>query len=390
MYVLRSKEIKLSETALSVGDRAALADWIATGGSLTRGVQTHAFEREIATWLGVRHAVMVNSGASANLVMAYALKEGGRLRNMRAIVPALSRPTTVAPLLQLGFQVSLCDCDAQSLNIDLDQLERALEAEKPALLILPHTLGVPGDMARVVDLCAHHDVILLEDAREAMGSAMSTQKLGTFGTAASFSLRDGYQLSTVEGGLIVTNDDDLHQVMLSLRAYGNAAEFGPDRRNQLQQRLGHVNFGAQSGCLHAGFGLNGSEVNAFLGRRQIPRLDAAVDRRMRNRDVLKTALGDMFSQESAAEVTSCNAFGTLVHNREEVVDYLRHSRVDSRALIAPNIARLPFWYAQMGKTPMPVADRVHDMGLSLPLHSGLTEMEMVRIADLLHRVADPG
>ncbi|MBT8152458.1 DegT/DnrJ/EryC1/StrS aminotransferase family protein [Epibacterium ulvae] len=390
MYVLRSKEIKLSDTVLTTGDRAALADWIATGGSLARGAQTDAFEREIAAWLGVRHAIMVNSGASANLVMAYALKEGGRLRNMRAIVPALSRPTTVAPLLQLGFQVSLCDCDAQTLNIDLDQLERAMEADSPALLVLPHTLGVPCDMARVVELCARYDVILLEDAREAMGSAMAEQKLGTFGTAASFSLREGYQLSTIEGGLIVTNDDDLHQLMLSLRAYGNAAELGPDRRNQLRQRLGHVNFGAQSGFLHAGFGLNGSEVNAFLGRRQIPRLAAAVERRMRNREILTTALGEMFTQTSAAAVTSCNAFGTLVRNRDEVVDYLRHARVDSRALIAPNIARLPFWYAQMGKTSMPVAGRVHDMGLSLPLHSGLTEMEMVRIADVLHRIADPG
>lgn len=389
MYVIRSKEITLSETAVTSEDRAALADWIANGGSLTSGAQVQTFEHELAAWLGVRHAVMVNSGASANLMMAYALKEGGRLRNLRAVVPALCRPTTVAPLMQLGFQVSLCDCDDRSLNIDLNHLERVLHDTRPAVLVLPHILGVPNDMAMVTDLCARYDVILLEDAREALGSRALGRRLGTFGTAASFSLRDGNQLSAVEGGVIATDDDDLHQLMLSLRSHGTKTYRGPERRNQLRQRLGHVDFGTHSGVVRAGFDLNGSEVNAFLGRRQIPRLDAVLSRRARNREILKSALPGLFAQDSTAEITACNAYGTLVRNRIEVFEFLRQSRVESRPLIAANIGRLPFWQSQNGVADMPEANRVHEMGLSLPLHADLSEVECVRIADLVQRVADP-
>lgn len=389
MYVIRSKEIQFSDSAVTGGDRAALAEWIAAGGSLTRGVETAQFEREIADWLGVRHAVMVNSGASANLVLAYALKQGGLLRNLRAIVPALCRPTTIAPLIQLGFQISLCDCDPQTLNIDLDQLETLLQDQSPAVLMLPHVLGVPCDMEAIQTLCEQYQVILLEDAREALGSVVCGRKVGTFGTAASFSLRDGYQLSTVEGGLVVTDDTDLHQMALSLRDYGMRVIQGTDRRARLCDRLGHTGPQVHPGFLNAGFGLNGSEINAFLGRRKIHQLDASTARRDRNRSILSQALDGFFTQFSPGDATSCTGFGTLVRNRDEVVEFLRQNRVASRAMIAPNIARLPFWYAQHGAQPMPEADQIHETGLCLPVHAGLDEMQMVRIADLVAKIADP-
>ena len=390
MYVIRNKEIQFSDSAVTTSDRAALAEWIAAGGSLTRGNETAQFEREIADWLGVRHAVMVNSGASANLVMAYTLKQGGRLRNLRAIAPALCRPTTIAPLMQLGFQISLCDCDPQTLNIDLTQLEQLLQDQSPAILMVPHTLGVPCDMSAIQNLCERHQVILLEDSREALGSVVRGRKVGTFGTAASFSLRDGYQLSTVEGGLVVTDDSDLHQVMLSLRDHGMRVGQGSDRRARLCDRLGHTsNLQNHPGFMHAGFGLNGSEINAFLGRRKIHQLDAATARRDKNRSILSQALSGYFTQSSPGDVTSCTGFGTLVRNRDEVVEFLRQNRVASRAMIAPNIARLPFWYAQHGAQPMPEADQIHETGLCLPVHAGLDEMQTVRIADLVAKIADP-
>lgn len=376
MYVIPSKEITLSDELVTPDDRAALAAWIVDGGELAQGEHTEAFQKEVADFLGVRHAIMVNSGASANLMIAYALKEGRRLRNMRAVAPALCRATAIAPLMQLGFQITLCDCDEGTFNVDVARLEEVLKAQDPAVLVLPHMLGTPCYMDAILDLCRRYNVILIEDSRDAFGGQTRGRKLGTFGTAASFSLRSESQLSTVEGGMIVTDDDDLHQLLLSLR--GQARWDG----------INNGGMGRTPAALHAGFRLNGSEFQAFLGRRQMPRLQSTLSARARNVQLMHQALGPLFCQEARFEFAPCIACGLLVRNRMEIHAFLKSHRIESRMMIATNIARLPFWHSQNGMIDMTAANKVHDMGMVLPVHAGLSELEIVRIADMVLKVAD--
>lgn len=142
------RPITLAQDTISRRELQQTADWMMAGNRLTKAEETVAFEEEFAAWMGSKHAVFVNSGSSANLLMIYAAREAGRLRNNKVIAPAVSWVTTVSPLIQFGFDVRLCDCDPMNLGLDLEHLEQLCKDEAPAMLILVHVLGHSNQIGR--------------------------------------------------------------------------------------------------------------------------------------------------------------------------------------------------------------------------------------------------
>ncbi len=389
MYVLRHKPIQFSGSALTQSDRAAVSDWILSGSALDQGQQIKSLETAFCQALGVRHAVFVFSGASAQMLMIAALHQDGRLRNTPAMVTAVGQPTTAAPLTQLGFSVDLVECNPNTFSVDLEDLERAIEQHQPAVLVLHHVLGQPHDMARICALCDQNDVILLEDAREALGGRIHRQALGSFGTAASFSFRTGNQLSAVDGGMVVTDDDALHTLLVLLRAHGDGRDVAEDRLDAVMRSFGwNVADGPARGLV-TGFGMAGTEITAFLANRELPHLDQTAQRRAHNFQVyfdqLTVGIGNLEPADPGLHLAPLG-FGILVQNRDAVISYLRDNRIFARPLVGSNIARLPFWRRQFGPRHLPGADLVHDHGLALPIHQGLSELEIVRIADLVNQI----
>lgn len=180
--------IKLAEDTIDQEELKALSDWILTGSQLTKGPITIELEQQFAAYMNSKHALFVNSGSSANLVMAASMLELGRLRNHIAIAPAVSWVTTVTPFIQLGYETMLCDCNKTNLGIDLEHFEQLCIQHRPSVAIIVHVLGHPNDMEAIAAICDRHDVILLEDSCEALDSTYKNgQKLGTFGNAGSFS-----------------------------------------------------------------------------------------------------------------------------------------------------------------------------------------------------------
>lgn len=383
------RPVRLAEDTIERHEIEALSAWMLAGNRLTKAEQTRLFEEEFAAWMRCRHAVYVNSGSSANLLMIAALKEAGRLRNNRAVAAAVSWVTTVSPLLQLGFDVRLCDCDPLSLGVDLDHLEQLCRTDPPALLILVHVLGHAGKMAEIRAICERYDVILVEDACEALGSSYDGRMLGTIGTAGSFSFYYGHHISTIEGGMVVTDDAPLHQIMLSLRSHGWSRDLSPERRQSLAETYAIDEFQNLYTFYHAGFNLRSTDLQAFLGRSQLGKLEEVVARRSANFDLYRAALPDFFSQAGSSEVLSSFAYGTFVANRLETYRHLNALDIECRPLICGNIARHPFWFRERPRQDLPNADKVHDYGIYLPNHHNLAETDIARVAEAFAAVARP-
>ncbi|MBT8155981.1 DegT/DnrJ/EryC1/StrS family aminotransferase [Epibacterium ulvae] len=383
------KPVLLAEETISQADLVSTTDWMLAGNRLTKAEMTAQFEAEFAEWMGCNHAVFVNSGSSANLLMIYAAKEAGRLRNNKVIAPAVSWVTTVSPLMQLGFDVRLCDCDPGNLGLDLDHLEALCRDEAPSMLILVHVLGHANHLREIKSICERYDVVLLEDSCEALGSVVDGRKLGGHGLAGSFSFYYGHHISTIEGGMVVTDDAELHQVMLSLRSHGWSRDLAPQRQADLQQTHKIDEFRNLYTFYYAGFNLRSTDLQAYIGLQQLKKLDQICETRARNFETYAQLLPDFYSQSSNAELLSSFAYGTLVENRMDVAGALKEEKIECRPLICGNIARHPFWVRAYGSQTLPQADLIHDYGIYLPNHHNLTTEDIARVAECFNAVARP-
>lgn len=381
--------ILLADDTIDATELADLADWIKSGKRLTKGPLCLEFENSFAEWQGAKHAVFVNSGSSANLLIIQALLEGGYLSSNRVIAPAVSWVTTVSPLLQLGLDVRLVDCDKSSLGIDAAHLEKLCEEHKPSMLILVHVLGHEAELAMVKQICDRYGVLLVEDSCEALGSIYEGCKLGSHGKAGSFSFYYGHHISTIEGGMVVTDDTDLYHIMLSIRSHGWARDVPTSVREEWRQGYDIDQFRDLYTFYYSGFNLRSTDLNAFLGLRQLQKLDEVVRVRERNEAHYAGHLQDIWRQRSQTDKLSSFAFAATVENRLEVYESLRARNIECRPLICGNIGLHPFWVRKFGPSSFPYADVVHNKGLYLPNHFKMSEDDIARVASVFKDVAQP-
>ena len=198
-------------------------------GRYTMGSRVKEFEEQFADHFGARHAVMVNSGSSANLLAVAAM----RYRNdalqpgQEVIVPSVSWGTTYYPLHQYGLRLNFVDVDLDTLNMDLDAVEEAITSGTRAIFAV-NLLGAPNDFNRLREICAKWDLILLEDNCESMGATYDGKYAGTFGICGTFSTFFSHHICTMEGGVILTDDEEVFQIITSLRAHGWTRELPAD------------------------------------------------------------------------------------------------------------------------------------------------------------------
>ena len=381
--------VNLAEDTITREELIELSNWMLSGKRLTKAAETVKFEEKFCDWIGSKHAIFTNSGSSSNLLMIYGLKELGLLRNNKAIAAAVSWVTTVSPLLQFGFETFLCDCDEKNLGLDLNHLEYLCKTEKPSILILVHVLGHANNMKEIMEICDKYGVYVLEDSCEALGSTYNGKKLATHGIAGSFSFYYGHHISTVEGGMVVTDNFDFYQLMLSLRSHGWSRDLDSERRQKLTKENNIDEFRNLYTFYYPGFNLRATDMQAFIGRSQLKKLDRIVDTRERNFHLYKKFLSGFFVQESSTEKLSSFAYGTLIKNRKEVFENLSKKKIECRPLICGNIGRHPFWLNKNGSCKLPNADKIHDFGIYLPNHANLCDKDISFVCEAFSSVAEP-
>src|SRR3989344_1066285 len=228
-------QIRLMEDSFTEKEFIAVMNCLKSG-EYTKGRLVEEFEKKFAEWNSSKYAVMVNSGSSANLLMAFMLKEYFGLKDGdEVIVPCVTWPTTIYPLFQNNLIPVLCDVD-ESFNLDLSSLQRMVSSKTKAVFLV-HLLGQPARIAEIQQVCHEHKLILLEDGCESLGAKYSGKKIGNFGVMGSFSFYFGHHLTTIEGGMITTDDFKLADLLKSARSHGwvrNSArkEFYPEFKTQ--------------------------------------------------------------------------------------------------------------------------------------------------------------
>jgi len=384
------KNIKLAEQTISKTELRLLAKWIKEDNQLTKGPLTKEFENEFSRYIGVNHSVFVNSGSSANLLMIYSLLEGKYLKNNNIIVPAISWITTLSPIIQLGLNPILCEADKNDLGIDLEYFEYLCKKHNPSLLIIVHVLGHPNKIEEILKICNKYNVILIEDACEALGTAYKGFNAGNLGRAGSFSFYYGHHISTIEGGMVTTNDTNLYNIMLSIRSHGWSRDVDFDVRNKWSSKFDIDEIRSFYTFYYPGFNLRSTDLNAFLGLSQIKKLNSIIEKRERNFNYYKKLLHPRFyCQSSENDKLSSFAYGTFVKNRMEVYEALKNNNIESRPLICGSMGRQPFWVKKFGLQHFKIADLVHENGIYLPNHSSLTINEIKYISKVFINSAIP-
>ena len=383
--------IRLAENTITHEELIALSEWIPNSPQLTKGPLVVEFEKKFASFTGTKHCVMVNSGSSANLLMAYSLLEGNYLRNKKVVVPAISWITTLSPFLQFGFEVLLCDSNNVNLGLDTAKLEEIFIKEKPALLILVHVLAHLNDMVEINRLCEKYDVLLIEDACEALGTSdINGKKAGNLSLAGSFSFYYGHHISTIEGGAVTTNDTKLYNLMLSIRSHGWSRDVDSNFKEDWKKEYNIDDVREFYTFYYPGFNLRSTDLNAFIGISQLDKMNEIIKVRENNYNFYNKYLeGKYWKQESKFQELSSFAYGTIVENRIEVFNHLKKNNIEVRPLICGSMGKQPFWIKKYGHTPLEVADVIHDYGLYLPNHLYLDEEKIKFVCEKFKEVAIP-
>ena len=276
------KRIDLIQDTINNQDIDSLIEWLKDYPRLTKGPKTIEFENKWSQWLGSKYSVFVNSGSSANLLMLYALKVLNKMKNNKVCVPSLCWATDLSPVLQFDMKPLLIDCNLDNLSVDLNHLEEVFKSEQPSVLILVSVLGLSPDMDSIVELCKKYDVILLEDNCESQGTKFKGTKLGNFGLMSSFSTYFGHTMSTIEGGVISTNDEEIYNTLLQLRSHGWDRDLSPEKQQELRKEWEVSDFSALYTFYVPGFNLRSTDLQAQIGIKQLDKVDGMINNRYEN------------------------------------------------------------------------------------------------------------
>ena len=376
--------INLVKDTISEEEIFQLTDWLKTSPQLTKGKLTEKYESLWSDKIGCKYSVFVNSGSSALLISIYSLIEKGLLkRGDSVIVPALSWATDLSPVIQLGLKPILCDCNLSDLSVDLDHLQYLTVKEKPKAMLLVSVLGLVPEMDHIVNFCENNDIILIEDACESLGSSYKDRKLGNFGLMSCFSTYYGHHLSTIEGGMVCTNDEDLFNLLKSLRSHGWDRDMSHEYSEKLRKEFCiNSEFESQYKFYYLGFNLRSTDLQAFLGINQLKKFDEIVDKRNKNYCLYREALTNCYWQppESTEEKYISNFAYPIIHpNRDVITKELKNNDIASRPLICGSLGKQPFWTKNYGALDLKNADKINDCGFYLPNNHELKKNEIEKV-----------
>ncbi len=342
-----SFKFPLATSSWGIEETDAMHRVIASGMySMAENVQN--FEREFANFVRSRHCVMVNSGSSANLLMVAALfySKNPLLRLRRGdevIVPAVSWSTTYYPLYQYGLKIKFVDIDLNTLNYDLTQLKQAVTGETRAIMAV-NLLGNPNDFGSIQKIIGQRPIVLIEDNCESMGATYTGKQAGTFGAMGTFSTFFSHHISTMEGGLIVTDDDELHHILLSLRAHGWTRNL--PKRNLVCSDKSDDPFEESFRFVLPGYNVRPLEMEGALGLAQLKRLPEMIVERRKNGVLFQQTMKDHPDIIIQSETGESSWFGFSLTIRPEskltrkaLVTQLNDLGFECRPIVAGNFAK---------------------------------------------------
>jgi len=378
----------LAKETINDEDVNALCEWLKSYPRLTKGNLTIQVEKDWAEYIGTKYAVFNNSGSSANLLMVATAVQCGLIPNKKIVVPSVGWVTTISPAIQLGLEPIMCGSDKNTFGIDLDQLEKICERERPDAVIFVQVLGVPHYKERLLSLKDKYGFVLLEDACAALGARYADGTMvGTVGDMSSFSFYFGHQLSTIEGGMVNVNNKELYDMLLMLRSHGWAKDLDKETYDDMMLKNGVDDFHSPFTFFIPGYNLRSTDLQAFLGIRQIKKAAWASENRNKNHVLYAEKLrGYVEFQEWGDSYPVSISFGAIADNtdhRREIVNRLVDNGIETRIFSAGNLGRHPFWTNLYDEFEDKQSDKIHSRGFFVPNYPELTEEEIDFICNVI-------
>jgi len=280
----------------------------------------------------------------------------------------------------------LCDCNMNNYGLDLDMLKELIEKHDPGIIVTVNVLGFANNYFEILELCERNNIVLIEDSCEAVGTTYAGKKVGTFGHISTFSFYYGHHISTIEGGMVCTNDEDLNTIIRSIRCHGWDRDLAPHKQESLRKQHAVGEFKSLYTFYYPGFNMRPTDLQAFLGLTQLKNLSNNVSIRDRNFRLYHNH--DFYENKPKLcnkEIISNFAYPVITENIDSLVLDLKEAAIECRPLICGSISRQPFWYERYGKRTMRNADIIHDKGLYVPNNQNMTEDEVHMVIGVLRK-----
>lgn len=364
-------------------------------GMFSMGKEVAEFEKQFAAYCGSRFCIMVNSGSSANLLMVAALryrKDAPLLPGAEVIVPAVSWSTTYYPLYQYGLKLRFVDVDIDTLNYDLEALAQAVTADTRAIMAV-NLLGNPNDFAAIKSVIGDRSIDLIEDNCESMGATFEGKQAGTHGLMGSFSAFFSHHISTMEGGMVVTDDEELYHIMLSLRAHGWTRNL--PKENLITTPKSDDAFTESFRFVLPGYNLRPLEMSGAIGLEQLKKLPDLVSARRQNAQTFKDILKDHQHLRTQSEIGESSWFGFSMivepdapFTRQDVISAFNKHHIDVRPIVAGNFAKNEVlrWFDYSISGQLSNADTVDQRGLFIGNHHFPLETEFKTLQSALNEL----
>jgi CDP-4-dehydro-6-deoxyglucose reductase, E1 len=361
-------------------------DFIMQAKILSMGEQCKEFEKKFAEFQGRKHCILFNSGGSANLALLQAYKNMGVLKNGDNVgFSALTWSTNVMPIIQLGMVPVPVDCEVETLNSMSSNLEKTIEKKNLKAFFITNALGFTGDLPKIKEICERNKILFIEDNCESLGTILPKGKAGNFGKAATFSFFVAHHMSTIEGGAICTDDDEVQEMIRIVRANGWDRNIKPERQKELRDK--HKikgDFEAKYTFYDLGFNMRPTEITGFLGLTQLKYLENNCKTREKNylgieAELLKNP--DLIPlKHDHISMLSNFAFPVICKTPELKRKYMEQFSkigVEIRPIIAGNIQNQPF-YAKYVKEKQELtgAQFLHECGFYFGNYPELDDSEI--------------
>lgn len=357
---------------ISLDERKLLANFVLDSDKFTQGEYVKKFESHWSEWQGCKYSVFVNSGSSANLLLVKSMidlyGEGGM------ICQATTWPTNINPGIQLkGVNfLQLCDNNLYNFGPDIDQLKHYIQTLKPKYVFITHVLGFNGISQEIIDICNQNNVKIIEDCCESHGANYNGQKVGNLGEAGTFSFYYGHHMTTIEGGMISTNNEELYNLLIINRSHGLL-------REHPKKDLIETTCDRRFTFLTDGFNFRNTEINAYLGCLQLPNLSKNITIRNDNYKYFMEKLNpEKYYTTFITEGMSSFAFPIIskTKNIETLKQRLTNSGIENRPFIAGNLANQPYMQKVNMYRNFLNSELIHQNGMYLGNNQFITKQMM--------------
>ncbi len=356
-------------------------------GFFTMGKHVKEFEEKFSSFHGRKYGVMVNSGSSANLLMIAAqmyasknkLKPGDEI-----IVPAVSWSTTYFPLKQYNLKLVFVDVCSDTFNIDPNKIKKAITKKTKGIFAV-NLYGNPCNFNEIRKICKQNKLVLFEDNCESLGAKYKGHFSGSFGISSSFSFFFSHHISTMEGGMVLTDDKELYEIMLCLRAHGWTRQL--PKKNLITKKKSKNSFYELFNFVLPGYNVRPLELSGAIGKEQLKKLPKLILQRRKNASYFQEMVKDLpnIKLQVENEESSWFCFGIILKkNREKILKYLIEKKIESRPIVAGNFTKNPVikYFDYTINSKLDNSNLIHSNGLSF----GNSHLDLRKQIDTLYSI----